>query len=60
MVHSETSIKATPEGFDDAGFRVGTVDLGEDRVTARIDGDEVSLSGGLTEMAEPAPIFKYL
>ena len=63
VVHSDTSIEVTPEGFDDSGYRVGIVHLGDARVTARLDdgaaiGDEVSLSGVLTEMAEPVPVFE--
>lgn len=62
VVHSETSIEVTPEGFDEAGYRVGIVDLGEAKLLARLEGepaigDEVSFVGVLTELNDPAPIF---
>jgi hypothetical protein len=62
VVHSETSIEVTPEGFDD-GYRVGIVDLGEARVLARLGGDagigtEVSLSGVVSDAAGSAPVFE--
>jgi uncharacterized OB-fold protein len=63
VVHSETSIEVTPDGFDESGYRVGIVDLGEAKLLARLEGepaigDDVSLVGVLTESDDPAPIFE--
>lgn len=62
VVHSETSIEVTPEEFDDAGYRVGIVDLGAARILGRLGGDvaigdDVALAGVVDEGGDPAPRF---
>lgn len=62
VVHSETFIEVTPNGFDDDGYRAGIVDLGEARVFARLGGeaaigDEVSFEGPFEGGDGPVPLF---
>ncbi|KAB7513771.1 hypothetical protein DM867_08140 [Halosegnis rubeus] len=66
VVHSETTIQVPPEGFEERGYQVTVVELGDAKVMVRIDGDservaigdEVVLSGVITEDDDhPAPLF---
>ncbi|MFB6206584.1 MAG: Zn-ribbon domain-containing OB-fold protein [Haloglomus sp.] len=64
-VYSETTINVPPEGFEERGYQVALVDLGDARVMARIEGDpvdigeEVALSGYIdTDDDHPAPAFE--
>ena len=59
---SETTVAVAPQGFE-GGYRVGVVDLGTTRVTARLEDecdaeidDHVELTGVL-EVDEPVPVF---
>ncbi|MDZ7745660.1 MAG: OB-fold domain-containing protein [Halobacteriales archaeon] len=63
-VHSETTIQVPPEGFEERGYQVAIIELGDAKVMGRIDGDaveigdEVALSGVITEDDNhPAPVF---
>lgn len=61
-VYTETTIAVPPDWFDEAGYQVAIVDLGEARLTARIDGDveigdAVELVGAFEVLEEPAPLF---
>jgi hypothetical protein len=64
-VYSETTINVPPEGFEERGYQVAMVDLGEARVMVRIEGDhvdigdDVALSGHIdTDEGHPAPTFE--
>lgn len=64
-VYSETTINVPPEGFEERGYQVAVIDLGDARVMARIDGDhvdigdDVALSGFIdTDDDHPAPTFE--
>lgn len=64
-VYSETTINVPPEGFEERGYQVAVIDLGDARVMARIDGDhvdigdDVALSGFIdTDEDHPAPTFE--
>jgi uncharacterized OB-fold protein len=64
-VYSETTINVPPAGFEERGYQVAVVDLGDARVMARLEGDhadigdEVALSGHIdTDEDHPAPTFE--
>lgn len=62
-VYAETTIAVSPDWFDESAYQVAMVDLGEARVTARIDGDvdigdPVAFAGALEALEEPAPVFE--
>ncbi len=61
-VYAETTIAVSPDWFDEAGYQVALVDVGEARVMARVEGDveigaAVELSGAIETLEEPAPVF---
>ena len=64
-VHTETIINVPPEGFEERGYQVAVVTLGDARVMVRIEGehvdigDDVVLSGFIdTDEDHPAPTFE--
>jgi uncharacterized OB-fold protein len=65
-VYSETTINVPPEGFEERGYQVAIVDLGDARLTVHVDADDhvevgadVSLSGCIdTDEGHPAPTFE--
>lgn len=64
VVHTETTIQVPPSGFEERGYQVVVVALGDAKVTGRVDGggvaigDEVRLAGVVTEDdGHPAPRF---
>ncbi|WP_276261314.1 Zn-ribbon domain-containing OB-fold protein [Haloglomus litoreum] len=64
-VYSETTINVPPEQFEERGYQVAVVDLGDARGMVRIEGDhvdigdEVALSGVIdTDDDHPAPTFE--
>ena len=66
-VHTETTIQVPPDGFDERGYQVAVVEVGDARVMSRIAdgsasvaiGDAVALSGVITEDEDhPAPVFE--
>jgi uncharacterized OB-fold protein len=64
-VYTETTINVPPEQFEERGYQVAVVDLGDARVMVRIEGDhvdigdEVALSGHIdTDDDHPAPTFE--
>lgn len=62
-IHSETTIQVPPEGFD-RGYQVVVVDVGDARVTGRLDdpgveiGDEVAFAEGRETENGVAAVFE--
>ncbi len=62
-VHSETTIQVPPSGFE-RGYQVVVVDVGDARVTGRVDdpgveiGDDVELSEGRETESGVAAVFE--
>lgn len=66
-VHTETTIQVPPEGFEEQGYQVGLVVLGDATVMGRFAGetvaigDEVRLAGIFDEDdGYPAPCFRRM
>lgn len=62
-VYTETTVMVPPEGFEQGGYQVGIVAVGDARVMARFEtaveiGDEVTLSGYLATDGDPVPTFE--
>jgi len=67
VVHSETTIQVPPSTFEERGYQVVVVEVGEAKVMGRVDGDgvaigdEVRLSGVVAEDdGNPAPRFEAI
>ncbi|MFB6118666.1 Zn-ribbon domain-containing OB-fold protein [Halosegnis sp.] len=66
-VHTETTVQVPPAGFQERGYQVVAVSLGDARVMGRVVGDrveigdQVSLAGVITEDdGHPAPTFEII
>jgi uncharacterized OB-fold protein len=64
-VYTETTINVPPEQFEERGYQVAVVDLGDARVMVRIEGDHVDIGGDValsghidTDDDHPAPTFE--
>jgi len=65
VVYSETTVAVPPDWFEERGYQVALVEVGEARLMARIDaeeeevaiGDEVTFEGAFEEADQPAPLF---
>jgi uncharacterized OB-fold protein len=63
-VYTVTTVMVPPEQFEERGYQVAVVQLGEARVMARIVGEEVSIGDEVeldgyidTDDGHPAPVF---